>query len=169
MRCHYWLFNTRNIRETVDSFARGPYYHIFKRYVFILLTKMWTKTKTVPWTLYIFDLNRSHDINLPLNHSFQITKSNKHTNDDIWIRPKPNTNDSTRPLSPGIENIHKFVHSTEQTNPEKYNQHTQKIMNLATQLAVKELLKWKCLVQFITTSSNIWFKIFPLTLVVKEQ
>ena len=29
----------RNIRETIDSFARGPYYHLFKRYVFILLTK----------------------------------------------------------------------------------------------------------------------------------
>ena len=23
MRCHYWIFNTRNIRETIDSFARG--------------------------------------------------------------------------------------------------------------------------------------------------
>ena len=42
-------------------------------------------------------------------------------------------------------------------------------MNLATQLAVKELRKLKCLVQFINTSSNIWFKISPLTLVVKEQ
>ena len=52
---------------------------------------------------------------------------------------------------------------TVQTNPEKDNRHSQQIMNLATQLAVKELLKSKCLVQFINTSSNIWFKIFPLS------
>ena len=45
--------------------------------------------------------------------------------------------------------------NTEQTNPEKYNRHTQQIMNVATQLAVKELLKSKCLVQFINTSTNI--------------
>ena len=44
---------------------------------------------------------------------------------------------------------------SEQTNPEKYNRHTQQIMNLATQLAVKELLKSKCLAQFINTSSNV--------------
>ena len=50
---------------------------------------------------------------------------------------------------------HSSEESTEQTNPEKYNQHTQQIMNLATQLAVKELLKSKYLVQFINTSSNI--------------
>ena len=37
-------------------------------------------------------------------------------------------------------------------------------MNHATQLVVKEQLKSKCLVQFISTSSNIWFKICPLTL-----
>ena len=42
-------------------------------------------------------------------------------------------------------------------------------MNLATQLAVKELLKSKCLVQLINTSSNILLKNFPLTLVVKEK
>ena len=36
--------------------------------------------------------------------------------------------------------------STKQTNPEKYNRHTQHIMNLATQLAMKELLKSKRLV-----------------------
>ena len=46
-------------------------------------------------------------------------------------------------------------HSTEQTNPEKYNRHTQPIMNLATQIAAKELLISKCLVQFINTPSNI--------------
>ena len=40
MRCHCQIFDTRNIREIIDSFARGPYYHLFKRYVFILLTKM---------------------------------------------------------------------------------------------------------------------------------
>ena len=44
--CRYWIFNTRNIRETIDSFASGSYYHLFKRYVFILLTKMRTETKT---------------------------------------------------------------------------------------------------------------------------
>ena len=31
--------------------------------------------------------------------------------------------------------------NTERTNPEKYNRHTQQIMNVATQPAVKELLK----------------------------
>ena len=45
--------------------------------------------------------------------------------------------------------------STEQTNPEKYDRCTQQIMNLATQLVVKELLKSKYLVQLINTSSNI--------------
>ena len=46
--------------------------------------------------------------------------------------------------------------NNEQTNPEKYNRHTQPIMNVATQqLAVKELLKSKCLVQFINTLTNI--------------
>ena len=39
MRCRYWIFNTRNIQETIDSLARGPYYSLFKRYVFILSTK----------------------------------------------------------------------------------------------------------------------------------
>ena len=33
MRCHYWIFNTRNIRETIDSFARGiRTFHRFNRY-----------------------------------------------------------------------------------------------------------------------------------------
>ena len=27
MRSHYLIFNPRKIRETIDSFARGPYYH----------------------------------------------------------------------------------------------------------------------------------------------
>ena len=44
---------------------------------------------------------------------------------------------------------HSSRDSTKQTNPEKYNRRTQQIMNLATQLAVKELLKSKCLVQVI--------------------
>ena len=65
MRCHYWIFNTRKIRETIDSFTRGPCYHLFKRYVFILLTKMRTETKTFPSTWYIFDVSGSHHINLP--------------------------------------------------------------------------------------------------------
>ena len=33
MRCHYWIFNTRNIREAIDSFTRDSYYHLFKRCV----------------------------------------------------------------------------------------------------------------------------------------
>ena len=33
MRCHYWIFNTRNIRQTIDSFTRDSYYHLFKRCV----------------------------------------------------------------------------------------------------------------------------------------
>ena len=45
--------------------------------------------------------------------------------------------------------------STGKTNTEKYNRHTQQIMNLATQIAVKELLKSKRLLQLINTSSNI--------------
>ena len=65
MRCHCQIFDTRNIREIIDSFARGPYYHLFKRYVFILSKKMRTETKTVPSTRYIFDVGRSHHINLP--------------------------------------------------------------------------------------------------------
>ena len=44
------------IRATIDSFVRGPYCHIFNRYVFILLTKMRTETKTVPPTEYIFNV-----------------------------------------------------------------------------------------------------------------
>ena len=42
--------------------------------------------------------------------SLQITKSNKHANDGIWICPWPNTNDSTRSLSPDIENIKSKIH-----------------------------------------------------------
>ena len=38
------------IRETINSFASGPYYYLFKRYVFILLTKMRTEAKIVPST-----------------------------------------------------------------------------------------------------------------------
>ena len=51
MICHYGIFNTHNTWETIDSFARGPYIHLFKWYAFILSTKMQTKTKTVPLTL----------------------------------------------------------------------------------------------------------------------
>ena len=52
------------------------------------------------------------------------------------------------------------VDSTEQTNPEKCNRHTQQIINFATQLAVKELFNSKCFVRFINTSSNIWLQVF---------
>ena len=38
------------IRETINSFASGPYYYLFQRYVFILLTKMRTEAKIVPST-----------------------------------------------------------------------------------------------------------------------
>ena len=41
------------------------FYHLFKRYVFLLLTKMRTETRTVPSTWYIFDVSRSRHINLP--------------------------------------------------------------------------------------------------------
>ena len=30
MRCHYWIFNTRNSRETIESFAGGPYVSSFQ-------------------------------------------------------------------------------------------------------------------------------------------
>ena len=65
MKCHYWLFNMRNIRKTIDNFVRGPHYHHFKRYAFILLTKLRTETKTVHSTQYILDVSRSNNINLP--------------------------------------------------------------------------------------------------------
>ena len=39
-----------NLQETIDSFAGGPNYHLFQRYVFILLTKLRTEPKTVPFT-----------------------------------------------------------------------------------------------------------------------
>ena len=39
-----------NVIKLDDRFVRGPYYHLFKWYVFILLTKMQTETKTVPLT-----------------------------------------------------------------------------------------------------------------------
>ena len=29
MRCHYRIFNTRNVREAIESFARGPYVSSF--------------------------------------------------------------------------------------------------------------------------------------------
>ena len=54
-----------NLQETIDSFAGGPNYHLFQRYVFILLTKLRTEPKTVPLTSYIFDVSGSHHINLP--------------------------------------------------------------------------------------------------------
>ena len=41
---------------------------------------------------------------------------------------------------------HSSRDSIKQTNPEKYNLHTSQIMNLATQLAIKELLKIKMFV-----------------------
>ena len=34
-REYHKVYNMRNIWETIDSFPRGPYYHLFKRYVFI--------------------------------------------------------------------------------------------------------------------------------------
>ena len=58
-------FSMYIIKETIDNFARGPCYHLFKRYVFVVLAKMRTETKTVPSTWYIFVVSRSHHINLP--------------------------------------------------------------------------------------------------------
>ena len=57
MRCHYRTFNTRNIRETILTALHLVHtFHLFSRYVFTLLTKMWTGTKTVPSTWYIFNV-----------------------------------------------------------------------------------------------------------------
>ena len=42
--------------------------------------------------------------------------------------------------------------STEQTNPEKYNRPNQQLMNLATQLVVKEHLKYYLIPNFSTHS-----------------
>ena len=54
-----------NIRDTIDSFARRLCYYLFKRYVFILLTKMRSETKIIPSTWNIFNVSRSRHINLP--------------------------------------------------------------------------------------------------------
>ena len=70
--------------------------------VFILWTKMRIETKTVSSTWCIFD----DDIILTY-----LRKSVIPDTDSIWIRPWPYTNDSTRSLSPGIENIHRIVYS----------------------------------------------------------
>ena len=77
MRCHYWLFNTHNIRETVDSFARGPYYHIFKRYVFLFC---WQKCGPRPKLflgLDIFSTLIDHIILTYLRKSFIPDKKNQ--------------------------------------------------------------------------------------------
>ena len=67
----YWIYNMRKIWETINSFPRGPYYYLFKRYVFILLTKMRTETKTVPSTWYlIFATLVDHIILTYLRKSF---------------------------------------------------------------------------------------------------
>ena len=93
--------------------------------MFILLTKMWTKTRNMDQDqkcrprpklflrLDIFLTFLDHITITYLRKSFiQIAKSNKHANNGIWIHPWPNTNDSTRSLSTGIENIHKITHLT---------------------------------------------------------
>ena len=54
--CHYWIFNLRNIREI----------HLFNRYVFILLTKMRTKTRTFLSTWYIFNVQKCTHTDFPL-------------------------------------------------------------------------------------------------------
>ena len=55
-RCHYQIFNLRNIREI----------HLFNRYVFILLTKMRTKTRTFLSTWYIFNVQKCTHTDFPL-------------------------------------------------------------------------------------------------------
>ena len=55
MRCHYCIFHTRNIRETIKSFARGPYYHLFKRYVCV----------------YFVDKNADRDQNMTIVDTLQ--------------------------------------------------------------------------------------------------
>ena len=54
--CHYWIFNLRNIREI----------HLFNRYVFILLTKMRTKTRTFLSTWCIFNVQKCTHTDFPL-------------------------------------------------------------------------------------------------------
>ena len=61
----FYQSNKSRCRCKWDLTRRCPRYHLFKRYVFILLTKLQTETKTVPSTWYIFDVSRSHHINLP--------------------------------------------------------------------------------------------------------
>ena len=147
-------------------------------HVFILLTNKCGLRPKLFLRLDIFLTLVDHITLTYLRKSFIPDNKLKKTcyNDGIWTRPWPNTNDFPRSLSQGIakhtQNRPQLIFSrnssrdsTEQTNPEKYNRHTQQIMNLATQLAVKGVLKSKCLVQFINTSS----KIFPPTFVLKEQ
>ena len=59
------LLNIWHVQHSRNNWqlCTGPYY-LFKQYVFILSTKMWTETKTVPLTWCIFDISRSHHINL---------------------------------------------------------------------------------------------------------
>ena len=50
MRFQYWIFNARNIREKIESFARGPYFLIF-------LTDMCSFCRQECWprpTVYFF-------------------------------------------------------------------------------------------------------------------
>ena len=46
--------NTRNIRETMDSFARGPYYHLFKRYMFYFVDKNADRDQNCSFDLIYF-------------------------------------------------------------------------------------------------------------------
>ena len=96
MRCHYWIFNTRNILEKIESFARGPYYHLLSGMWLFCGQKWWPRPKLFP-RLDIFSTFVDHIILIYRRKSFIPDDRIKWT----W----PNINDSTRSLSPGIENV----------------------------------------------------------------
>ena len=57
MRCHYRIFLKRAIFEKELTALHVVHsFYLFNRYVFILLTKLRTETKTVPSTWYIFNV-----------------------------------------------------------------------------------------------------------------
>ena len=57
MRCHYRIFLKRAIFEKKLTALHVIHsFYLFNRYVFILLTKLRTETKTVPSTWYIFNV-----------------------------------------------------------------------------------------------------------------
>ena len=72
-RCKWGVTIEYLTRTTLENqlTALHVVHHLFMWYVLILLTEMWTETKIVPSTWYIFNVRRSHQISVTsVNHSF---------------------------------------------------------------------------------------------------